>query len=67
MKQIENHFVDIEYVKNFLKVSTSYAYIIIKNCNKEAKQKHGYSFRPRGKTTIKDLYEYLGLSTENII
>lgn len=64
MKQIENYFVDSAFVKDFLKCSTSYAYIIIRNVNKEAKQKHGFS---RGKTTLKDLYEYLGLSTDNII
>lgn len=67
MKQIENYFIDSEFVKDFLKCSTSYAYIIIRNVNKEAKQKHGFSYRPRGKTTLKDLYEYLGLSTDNII
>ncbi|MDU4652144.1 hypothetical protein [Sneathia sanguinegens] len=58
---MENKFVDKTYVMKFLGVAESTAYNVIKRANKEAKEKHGFSFRPRGKTTIKDLYEFLGL------
>lgn len=62
----ENKFVDSKFVMKFVRCKQTSAYNIIKNANKKAFEEYGYSYRPRGLTTLKDLYKYLGFDDSDI-